>query len=471
MLLILSMEVLLMKKLCSLVLAVVTCVLFVQVGEAADTSYFRFNDVPKDAWYLEELDYATANGIVSGTSKTTFSPDMALTRAQFVTLLGKAFGARVDAYGDSQFTDVSSSSYYAQYVSWASQNGYVNGTSFTTFSPGDNLTFEQLARILDNFITKSGWRLPDTPTEYSDVYSASSWAVSSLEAMQRYGIIPPDDEGKVNPKATVTRADGVVSLVLLKKAIVLGESVEGIDDPAVPLTDSPYSGGDVFSRFIVGSPKSIIAFDINDVDCWRENIAFMLKTGASSLDLNIRYQPGCKAFSQAVSNFRPYGCRISIVYSSSSARLCIQRPTDGDIVDALNRAVSVHKQLYSSGVVNSGMSELKRARVFYDYIIDNCEYDYSVVGLNSKGHAAHTAYGALVKRLAVCDGYASGYNLLLSLDGIACGMVYQDSPAHAWSSVVCDGLTYHMDASWGDTSGRGNDYFAMTPAEAFARFN
>ena len=106
-----------------------------------------FTDVAADAYYADAVKWAVANGVTSGTSATTFSPNDTCTRAQAVTLLYNAAGA--PAVSDTvSFADVAADAYYANAVAWAAANGVTAGTSATTFSPDDACTRGQIVRML-----------------------------------------------------------------------------------------------------------------------------------------------------------------------------------------------------------------------------------------------------------------------------------------------------------------------------------
>lgn len=105
-----------------------------------------FVDVAESAYYYDAVAWAVENGITSGTTATTFSPDASCTRAQMVTFLWRAAGSP-RATGANPFTDLDSSAYYYEAVLWAVENGITAGTSATTFSPdaivprGQTVTF------------------------------------------------------------------------------------------------------------------------------------------------------------------------------------------------------------------------------------------------------------------------------------------------------------------------------------------
>ena len=106
-----------------------------------------FADVPASAYYADAVAWAVEQGITSGTSATTFSPDMSCTRAQIVTFLWRANGSH-KADGATPFTDVSADAYYYDAVLWAVKEGITSGTSAATFSPDATVTRAQTVTFL-----------------------------------------------------------------------------------------------------------------------------------------------------------------------------------------------------------------------------------------------------------------------------------------------------------------------------------
>ncbi len=106
-----------------------------------------FQDVPADAYYYDAVQWAVKEGITSGTSDTTFSPDMSCTRAQMVMFLWRAAGSPATDYAVN-FVDVDPNAYYSGAVRWAAENGITGGTSDTTFSPDAVVTRSQTVVLL-----------------------------------------------------------------------------------------------------------------------------------------------------------------------------------------------------------------------------------------------------------------------------------------------------------------------------------
>jgi hypothetical protein len=114
------------------------------------TSVNPFTDVSENDYYYNAVLWAVENGITSGTTNTTFSPNETCTRAQAVTFLWRENG-EPSAQG-STFSDVANDAYYAEAVAWAVENGITVGTSTTTFSPNNNCTRGQIVTFLYRYM-------------------------------------------------------------------------------------------------------------------------------------------------------------------------------------------------------------------------------------------------------------------------------------------------------------------------------
>lgn len=101
-------------------------------------------------------------------------------------------------------------------------------------------------------------------------------------------------------------------------------------------------------------------------------------------------------------------------------------------------------------VVMEDMTDVQKAVALHDYLVVNCEYDYENYLNNAIPAESYTAYGALVKGTAVCQGYALAYKYLLQEVGIPCYMVSSSTMNHAWNMVELDGQLYQVDVTWDD---------------------
>ena len=112
------------------------------------TEPLHFTDVSDGSYYYDAVNWAVSNGITDGTSATTFSPDNICTRAQMVTFLWRAAGSPAPHSGSNPFVDVPADAYYYTAVLWAVEQGITTGTSVTTFSPDDTVTRSQTVTFL-----------------------------------------------------------------------------------------------------------------------------------------------------------------------------------------------------------------------------------------------------------------------------------------------------------------------------------
>ena len=173
-----------------------------------------FADVPADAWYYDELYYAWFNGLIKGTSETTFSPAATTTRAQLVTILYRIAG-EPESTATNPFADVADGQWYTNAVIWAAENGIVKGVNTTTFAPNDQITREQIATILFRYAKaeKVEGKLagfPDAEKVSDYAADAMAWAV---EQDLINGISESDGKTYLAPQETATRAQIAVILM------------------------------------------------------------------------------------------------------------------------------------------------------------------------------------------------------------------------------------------------------------------
>ena len=113
-----------------------------------------FTDVPETMYYYKAILWAVEQGITTGTSATTFSPESTCTRGQVATFLWRACGKPAPATGENPFSDVSSSVYYYEPILWAVEQGITNGTGNGKFSPEDSCTRGQIVTFLYRALAK-----------------------------------------------------------------------------------------------------------------------------------------------------------------------------------------------------------------------------------------------------------------------------------------------------------------------------
>ena len=178
------------------------------VWPASAASVEQFTDVDSGDWFYTHVDYVAENGLLNGTSQTTFGPEASMTRGMFVTVLGNMTGIDTGLYPGTRFDDVPASEYYASRINWATENGIVSGLGGGKFGPNNSVTREQAATMLYNYAKRTGNDTSYSASVYNsfpDTSAVSSYAVEPLKWATSRGIINGSD-GKLNPQGTATRA-------------------------------------------------------------------------------------------------------------------------------------------------------------------------------------------------------------------------------------------------------------------------
>ena len=144
-----------------------------QPSQPEQPSQKGFNDVKPGDYFYDAVNWAVEKGITTGTSATTFSPNASCTRAQIVTFLWRASGSPEPKTASNPFTDVAANAYYCKAVLWAVENGITTGTSATTFSPDAPCTRAQGVTFLWR---ANGSKAASTAASFTDVASDAYYA-------------------------------------------------------------------------------------------------------------------------------------------------------------------------------------------------------------------------------------------------------------------------------------------------------
>ena len=178
----------------------------------ADPVVLPFTDVQEDMWYYSAVQYVYAQGLMAGTTTSTFSPDMSTSRGMIVTILHRLSGS--PAGGSSNFTDVATDMYYADAVAWAAANGVVSGYGDGRFGPNDPITREQMALILQGYARLEGKDVSARTdlSVYTDAGAVSNYALEAMRWARAVGLINGTSDTTLTPRGTATRAQAAVIL-------------------------------------------------------------------------------------------------------------------------------------------------------------------------------------------------------------------------------------------------------------------
>lgn len=168
---------------------------------------FVFKDVSEADSYYEAVKYVYEHDIFKGVASDRFAPESTMTRAMFVTILGRI--ERVDGtqYLESKFTDVESGSWYAGYVTWANSFGIVKGYNADRFGPGDDVTVEQAVAIIARYSRYLGnSTVSETSlSSFRDSSEVSEWALEDMKWAVASGVYS-GDENRLDPKKNAPRS-------------------------------------------------------------------------------------------------------------------------------------------------------------------------------------------------------------------------------------------------------------------------
>lgn len=167
-----------------------------------------FTDVKSGDWFYPAVQYAYAQGLMTGTSATTFAPNGTMNRAMIVTVLYRLEKSPA-VTGAFKFTDVPAGQWYSDAVAWAAANKIVNGYDETTFGPMNAVTREQMAAILFRYEQAKGLEnvtLEENLNRFPDQNKISAYAIPALQWAVGQKIINGNADGTLDPTGTATRA-------------------------------------------------------------------------------------------------------------------------------------------------------------------------------------------------------------------------------------------------------------------------
>lgn len=387
--------------------------LFISVLIVMSTPVYAFEDVPDDASYLEDIESAVEAGIVNGVGDERFAPDEYVTVSQFVLMLNRTFG-------------------FSDYI-----------------GVDDVLTVENACYLLDECIRSSFLELVSyepsmVEGDFDNHVSRCLW----------YGLIHDKVDG------FVTRAEAVKMVVRLMQAYEGAEEDSGV----------------VYSDLIRGDYDFVETHSVDDIEAIDNNVRYLIKACENELLLKVdeigesKFYAGTDygdAYLDVLQNYPEFGLKYvwsemtgdGLKLEFSGLPMDFERLSEYQGV-ALRAAIRVRDNLYMAGKLNSYMTQREKARVYYDWLVDHCDYDWDSFNGRSRLPFAWMSYGPIVYGYATCQGYTAAFNLFMRLEGIECST--ERTPHHIWSVATLDGETYHIDATWSDMCETDSEpYFCM----------
>ncbi len=204
-----------------------------------------FTDVKPTHWFYKAVTYAAEKGLMVGTGEGIFNPNVKFTRAMTVQVLSQLSGDDLSGYKTSDFPDVPDNAWFTKAVCWSVDKGIVAGID-GKFKPNDNVTREQLARMIHQFavkydITNKFPAGPNTADGFSDGNMIGAWAREDVEWAVYNGVITGVGNDKLDPKGTATRAQAAqlfYTLHFMKTDGVLPPDTKDFDALTVKESDA-----------------------------------------------------------------------------------------------------------------------------------------------------------------------------------------------------------------------------------------
>ncbi len=181
-----------------------------------------FEDISKKDWFYKNdaVNFVYTNGYFNGITATQFAPNTAMTRGMLVTVLGRMSGIDENYVKKNTFTDVKRNKYYAPFVAWACDMGIVNGFEDGSFRPEENVTREQLSKVMALYC---GLEKATNQTQFADHEKIAPWAREYVYACKAAGIVngrPLGESFVFDPIAGATRAEVATILYNIKNRIL-----------------------------------------------------------------------------------------------------------------------------------------------------------------------------------------------------------------------------------------------------------
>ena len=190
-----------------------------------------FQDVKSSDWCAKAVEYVYSHNLFSGTSATTFTPNGTMTRGMFVTVLGRMVGVNPDDHsGETPFSDVPQTMYYAPYVQWAARYGITVGTDDGKFSPDAFINRAQMAAFFVRYFEAfqvdyaTGANVTTTP---ADLERTPAYAQDAVLKLWKQGLLNGDGT-RFAPEGNATRAQMAALCMRADEAVEIWYSAPGI---------------------------------------------------------------------------------------------------------------------------------------------------------------------------------------------------------------------------------------------------
>ena len=199
----------------------------------ADEPMPLFRDIRRH-WGRDSIERAYELELFMGVGNNLFAPDGHMTRAAFVTVLGRmanSLGINISSSGQTEFEDVPLGMWFSNYVAWAFEAGIVSGLHETYFGANNAINRQEVATMLYRFMNNFDIELPGAERmQFTDVYMVNDWALSAMTEAVRTGLVTGHYDGRLAPRDNATRAQLAVIFLRFIDAAALNYSAYYYED-------------------------------------------------------------------------------------------------------------------------------------------------------------------------------------------------------------------------------------------------
>lgn len=429
-----------------------------------------FSDVAPDQWYHREVMQLKERGIVNGYEDGTFKPTNLVQRAETLAMVLRSVEIAPEK--------VPGSNHWADGLVMAgAKQGVIRVGDYRVENRSIVSTREEVAEMIVRAL-----KLENEPVEKNAFVDSTNKYANILH---KVGILKGEVvAGKtyLRPERGITRAEvGALTIRVLEyreglkevdateQVVVVAKETHPklstlVKESEVTIGREPRTVEELEKMFIYMGYKNLNTYSVKYktpdpqaliTETFREAIR------ESFENIFTRY-PEYYSFTNRLS--------YNMKWSDGVAEVTFERRSEHFPTEELRGAQdryrkSVREEVISmldTGVITDTMTQREKARVVYDWVINNTEYDYSYA------KPSYTGYGQYFNDLAVCQGYVATYNMMLKFIGIDVQGVSGQAgrtrkEEHIWSKLVLDGETVYSDPTWGDTGSKDADkYFATT---------
>ena len=171
-----------------------------------------FTDLGGYDWAKDAIDNLAEQGVVNGTSATTFAPGKNITRADFALMMVRAF--KLESDSTENFADVDPNAYYAEALAIGKANGILNGVGNDKYNPTATITRQDMMTVVSRALKALGYELKaadeDTLAAFVDAATIADYAYEHVAALVANELVKGKTENTIDPKAYTTRAEVAV---------------------------------------------------------------------------------------------------------------------------------------------------------------------------------------------------------------------------------------------------------------------